>query len=71
MNTNEDGSMTLTKREFAELNKAYQGLFDILTDMPSYIGDFFVDDKETLIAIFRWHEQLQGNTFIKSHYIED
>ena len=68
MKKNEDGSVLLTKREFAELNKAYQALYDTLVDMPAYMGDFI--EHTTHVAVCKWHEQLQGNKFVKEDWFE-
>lgn len=63
----EDGSVTLTKSEFAQLNKAYQGLYSILNNMPSSIQDYF-DTHAQVMNVFKWSELLQGKKFNRKDF---
>lgn len=62
MRKNEDGNVTLTKREFSELNKAYQKLYDIIGCMPTFLGDYCKNGNEYM-RILKWHCQLNGKEF--------
>lgn len=65
MQKHEDGSITLTKKELAELNKAYQKLIGILDRMPASLEDFCKSHEE-YINLRRWEAQLQGEEFDRS-----
>ena len=67
MTNNTDGSVTLSQEEFAEINEAYQALYDILDCMPSFIGDFFVKHEDYL-NMMKWRHQLNGEIFDRSDY---
>ena len=62
MQKHEDGSVTLTKQELSELNKAYQGLYDIINNGIACIGDYF-DDQEDVMHIRKWSALLKGKRF--------
>jgi hypothetical protein len=65
MQKHEDGSVTLTKKELSELNKAYQGLYNIINGGITYIGDYF-RNQEDVMKIRKWSAQLQGEEFDRS-----
>jgi len=62
MRKNEDDSVTLTKREYSELNKAYQKLFRLISDGPTFLGDYCRDRNEYL-RIVKWQCWLEGEEF--------
>lgn len=70
MINNEDGSVVLSKAELSSLNNAYQGLYDILSDMPSFLGDYF-DEQEEYLNVEKWHCFLEGRDFNRSDYIDE
>ena len=57
----DDESVTLTKREWITLGKAYADLYDLIGSFPTSMGDFF--SRREYLNIVRWSEQLQGRTF--------
>lgn len=67
MQKNKDGSVVLTKKELKEVNKAYQSLYTILGDMPTFLGDFF-DEQEDYINVEKWHCLLNGKKFDRSDW---
>lgn len=62
MRKNEDDSVTLTKREFSELNKAYQRLYHLVAGGPSSLYDY-CDSHSEYLRIARWQCQLAGEVF--------
>jgi len=67
MQNNEDGSVTLTKQEFAKLNKAYQALYEIIGRMPSFLGDY-LESKNDYLNIEKWQCLLSGKKFNRKDY---
>jgi hypothetical protein len=67
MKKHEDGSVTLTKEELSELNKAYQGLYDIINNGITYIGDYF-DDQTDVMKVRKWSALLNGEKFRRSDW---
>lgn len=62
MEKHEDGSVTLTKEEYDDLRKAYDGLYRALNSMPSFIGDF-LGSRASWLRVEKWKETLAGRTF--------
>ncbi len=69
MKKNEDGSVVLTKNEVKQLNTAYQTLYDLLSDMPSYMGDFM--ERKDHQAVVKWHCLLKGERYRKKDWFEE
>jgi hypothetical protein len=67
MQKHEDGSVTLTKEELSELNKAYQALYEIANGGVSSIEDYF-DDQKDVMKIRKWSAQLNGKKFRRSDW---
>lgn len=67
MKKHEDGSVTFTKKEMKEVNKAYRGLYDVLGSFPTFIGDYFKEYADYL-NMEKWHMQLNGETFRKEDF---
>jgi hypothetical protein len=67
MQNNEDGSVTLTKQEFAKLNKAYQALYEIIDRMPSFLGDY-LERKSDYLNIEKWQCLLSRKKFNRKDY---
>lgn len=67
MQTNEDGNITLSKEEFAKLNKAYQALYKIIDSMPSSIQDYFYN-KASWLNVELWQCVLNGKKFNLKDY---
>jgi hypothetical protein len=67
MQKHQDGSVTLSKRELADLNKAYQKLRSIIAGGPSFLGDYF-DTQKDYLRVEKWKCQLSGNKFDITDY---
>jgi hypothetical protein len=67
MKKNTDGSVTLSQEELEEINKAYQALYGIFSDGPSFIGDYFVSH-DGYVNCMKWKHQLNGEKFDSSDY---
>jgi hypothetical protein len=70
MEKHKNGSVTLTKAEFQEVNEAYQKLCDILSQMPSFLGDF-CDTRAEYINIVKWEHQLAGREFDPAEFEDE
>lgn len=67
MEKDEKGNVTLTKKEFTELHKAYQKLMDILGDFPSSLEDF-MDSHAEYLRVCKWECLLAGKKFSRRDY---
>jgi hypothetical protein len=67
MQKNNDDSVTLSKAEWRQINKAYQHLYTIISDSPSSLGDYCANRAQYL-NIMRWKDLLAGREFNKANY---
>lgn len=66
MQKNVDGSVMLTKTEFAKLNKAYQGLYSMLDSISCSVNEYF--ERKDYMNIAKWQCWLNGEEFDRSDY---
>ncbi len=50
-------AVILTSREWKSLSRAYLNLHNLLTSMPSYLGDAFVGHEREYKDVVRWAER--------------
>lgn len=67
---NPDGSVTLTKEELEELNKAYQQIVGILDGFPAFLGDYFCNEEDYINAR-KWDDLLDGKEFVRSNWLDE
>src|SRR5216683_886882 len=48
----------LTSREWKSLSRAYLNLYNLLSGMPSYMGDYFTGREHEFKDVERWEERL-------------
>ena len=65
MKRHRNGSITLTRQEIDELNTAYHNLYNILTDQPADLADYFAEghQDEEYKSIVKWSAWLDDREY--------